>query len=167
MRQNLALRKQRAGQVTCGPSVSFASPDLAEQVAHLGFDWVWLDGQHGCWTRRALYDAIARFLPTPTAPIVRVESHDPGGIDHLLDMGAMGVIVPMVQNADEARAAVRAAYYPPLGRRSVGGVRPGLLGEGGMEGVRGGGERGGDAGAHGGERGGRRQRHRDHGGPGR
>jgi 4-hydroxy-2-oxoheptanedioate aldolase len=133
MRRNLALAKLRAGQVTCGPSVSYASPDLAEQVAHLGFDWVWLDAQHGCWSRAALYDAVARFLPTATAPIVRVESHDPGGINHVLDMGAMGVIVPMVQNAEEARAAVRAAYYPPLGRRSVGGVRPALLAEAGMD----------------------------------
>jgi 2-keto-3-deoxy-L-rhamnonate aldolase RhmA len=64
-----------------------------------------------------------------TAPIVRVKSHEPGAINHVLDMGAMGVIVPMVETAAEARAIAHVTYYPPLGRRSTGGTRLSLLGD--------------------------------------
>jgi 4-hydroxy-2-oxoheptanedioate aldolase len=132
MRKNLALAKQHAGGVTVGPFLLYGSPDLAEQVAHLGFDWVWLDWQHGQWTESTLNDALARFLAVPCAPLVRVKSHEPGTINRVLDMGAMGVIVPMVQDAAQARAVVQAAYYPPLGMRSSGGVRLGLIGETGI-----------------------------------
>lgn len=128
MRQNQALARLRAGQIICGPALVYDSADLAEQVAHLGFDWVWLDWQHGQFTEATLNNALARFLAVDTAPIVRVKSHEPGTINRVLDMGAMGVIVPMVHDAAQAAAAVQAAFYPPKGRRSAGGVRLGLIG---------------------------------------
>jgi 4-hydroxy-2-oxoheptanedioate aldolase len=131
MRKNQALAKQRAGKVTVGPAISYGSPDVAEQVAQLGFDWVWLDWQHGQFTEPTLNDALARFLAVESAPLVRVKSHEPGTINRVLDMGAMGVIVPMVQNAEQARAVVQATYYTPLGLRSGGGVRLALIGESG------------------------------------
>jgi len=127
VRKNLALAKQRAGKVTVGPHVGYASPDLAEQAAHVGFDWVWLDAQHGEWTEVPLNNALARFLAVETIPIVRVRRQDPGLINRVLDMGAMGVMVPMVQNAEQARAAARAVFYPPMGQRSVGGPRLALI----------------------------------------
>lgn len=129
MRVNHALAKQRAGNVTVGPTMVYDSPDLVEQVAHLGFDWIWLDWQHGQFTEQTLNNAVARFLSVRSIPLVRVKSHEPGTINRVLDMGAMGVIVPMVQNASQARALVQAAYYPPLGMRSGGGVRLGLIAE--------------------------------------
>ena len=61
---------------------------------------------------------------------MRVKGQEPGTINRVLDMGAMGVVVPYIQEADQARAAVQAAYYPPLGIRSGGGVRLGLIGDG-------------------------------------
>jgi 2-keto-3-deoxy-L-rhamnonate aldolase RhmA len=128
MRQNQALARQRAGRTTFGPAIVYDSADLTEQVAHLGFDWVWLDWQHGQFTEHTLNNALARFLGVETAPIVRVKSHEPGTINRVLDMGAMGVIVPMVQDAAQATAAVQAAYYPPKGLRSAGGIRLGLIG---------------------------------------
>lgn len=128
MRRNLALAKQRAGKVTFGPGIAYDSPDLVEQIAHLGFDWVWLDWQHGQFTEATLNQALARFLAVESAPIVRVPGHEPGAINRVLDMGAMGVIVPMVQNPKQAAAAVEAAFYPPKGRRSAGGVRLELIG---------------------------------------
>jgi len=118
MRRNQALGRQRAGQITFGPSLVYDSADLVEQVAHLGFDWVWLDWQHGQFTEHTLNQALARFLAVESAPIVRVKGNEPGTINRVLDMGAMGVIVPMVQNA----------FYPPKGRRSAGGVRLELIG---------------------------------------
>jgi 4-hydroxy-2-oxoheptanedioate aldolase len=133
MRKNHALARQRAGDITVGPLLIYGSPDIAEQAAHLGFDWVWLDWQHGQWTESTLNDALGRFLATACAPLVRVKGVEPGTINRVLDMGAMGVIVPMVQDAAQARTAVQAAYYPPMGMRSGGGVRLGLLGEGGAQ----------------------------------
>jgi 4-hydroxy-2-oxoheptanedioate aldolase len=128
MRRNQALRRQRAGETTFGPSLVYDSADLVEQVAHLGFDWVWLDWQHGQFTEHTLNQALARFLAVESAPIVRVKGNEPGTINRVLDMGASGVIVPMVQNAEEAAAAVAASFYPPKGRRSAGGVRLELIG---------------------------------------
>jgi 2-keto-3-deoxy-L-rhamnonate aldolase RhmA len=115
--------------MTSGISVGLDSPDLAELAAHAGFEYVWLEWQHGQFSEHTLNNAIARFLPVETAPIVRVKSHEPGAINHVLDMGAMGVIVPMVETAAEARAIAHVTYYPPLGRRSTGGMRLGLLGD--------------------------------------
>src|SRR5262245_54485212 len=126
MRRNQALERQRAGGTTFGPCLVYDSADLVEQVAHLGFDWVWLDWQHGQFTEHTLNQALARFLALESAPIVRVKGNEPGTINRVLDMGASGVIVPMVQNAQEA--AVAAAFYPPKGRRSAGGVRLELIG---------------------------------------
>ena len=129
MRRNPALAKLNAGGMTSGISIGLDSPDLAEMAAHSGFDYVWLEWQHGQFSEHTLNNAIARFLPVDTAPIVRVKSHEPGAINHVLDMGAMGVIVPMVETADEARAIAHVTYYPPLGRRSTGGTRLPLLGD--------------------------------------
>lgn len=128
MRPNHALARQRAGKITVGPGIVYDLPDLAEQVAHLGFDWVWLDWQHGQFTEPTLNNALGRFLAVDSAPIVRVRGHEPGTINQVLDMGAMGIIVPMVQNAAQAAAVVQAAFYPPKGRRSAGGVRLELIG---------------------------------------
>ena len=133
MRRNQALAKLRAGQVALGPCVVYASPDLAEAAAHLGFDWVWLDWQHGEWTESTLNNALARFLSADAAPIVRVKGLDPGTINHVLDMGAMGVMVPMVQNAEQARLVAQAVYYPPLGQRSTGGPRLSLISGAGVD----------------------------------
>jgi 4-hydroxy-2-oxoheptanedioate aldolase len=127
VRKNLALAKLRAGKVTVGLHVGYASPDLAEQAAHTGFDWVWLDAQHGEWTEVPLNNALARFLAVESIPIVRVRSQDVGLVNRALDMGAMGVMVPMVQNAEQARATAQAVFYPPLGRRSAGGPRLNLI----------------------------------------
>jgi 4-hydroxy-2-oxoheptanedioate aldolase len=127
MLKNPGLAKLRAGKPTVGPLLTFDSPDLAEYAAHLGFDWVWLDWQHGQYSEQTLNNSIARFLGTETVPIVRVKSQEPGTINRVLDMGAMGVVVPMVQNAAEARAVTQSVYYPPRGMRSGGGMRLGLV----------------------------------------
>ncbi|MAG37232.1 MAG: 2,4-dihydroxyhept-2-ene-1,7-dioic acid aldolase [Dehalococcoidia bacterium] len=131
MRTNQALAKLRSGGIVAGPLMVYDSPDLVGQVAHMGFDWVWLDWQHGQFTETTLNVALGRFLSFESVPLVRVRGHEPGVINRVLDMGALGVVVPMVQDAGQARAVVQAAYYPPLGQRSGGGVRLSLLGDGG------------------------------------
>ena len=102
MRSNPALAKLRADGTNFGPGIAYDSADLVEQLSYLGFDWLWLDWQHGQFTESSLNNALGRFLAVETVPIVRVKSHEPGTINRVLDMGAMGIIVPMVQTAEEA-----------------------------------------------------------------
>src|SRR5438094_6767488 len=103
MRKNPVLAKLRAGRVSVMPCMTFGNPDLVEHVAYLGFDGLWLDWQHGTWTESTIADTLARFLPVSCAPIVRVRSHDWGLICSTLDMGATGIIVPMIQNVEQAK----------------------------------------------------------------
>lgn len=127
VRRNAALAKLRAGGAVFGPALIYGSVDLAEQVALLGFDFVWLDWQHGENDEATLRNQVARFRGLDTIPLPRVQWNEPGTIGRTLDTGAMGVIVPMIETPEEAAAAVQATFYPPKGRRSGGGVRLGLL----------------------------------------
>jgi len=92
-------------------------------MAHAGFDWLCLDMQHGLLD----YNDVKRMLPsistTDTIPLVRVPWNEPYEIMKVLDAGAYGVIVPLVNNAEEAARAVAACRYPPDGMRSFGPAR--------------------------------------------
>ena len=129
MRKNRALEKIRAGETAYGIIVGYGSPEIAEYSAHMSLDWTWLDWQHGTWTEATMADALSTFLATETAPLVRVRSHEAWEINKVLDMGAMGVIAPMVNSREEAEAVVRNAKYPPHGNRSGGGARLRLFSE--------------------------------------
>ena len=101
------------------------TPDafVAELVARAGYDYVCVDGQHGL---ADFSDMLSIFQATDAAgaaPLARVLSNDAGAIGRTLDAGARGVIVPLVNNADEAARAVAACRYPPEGNRSYGPVR--------------------------------------------
>ena len=90
-------------------------------------DCIVLDRQHGLWERMALEAAVGmarHHVPV----IVRVADHTPGAIAEALDAGACSAMVPMVETAEQALAAVGASRYPPVGTRSAGGVRPLLAG---------------------------------------
>ncbi len=126
---NVALDKLRAGQPAMGLALGLNDPVIAEMFGRSGIDWVWIDDQHGVYDRASVLRAIQVIGPGGAAPIVRVASNDVFRIGRALDAGALGVIVPMVNSAEEARAAVYAAKYPPAGGRSRGGVRLGFLGE--------------------------------------
>ena len=120
MRPNHVLRAWRAGQQTIGGWLSVGNAYTAEQMAHAGFDWLCLDMQHGMID----YDDVRHMLPaistTSVVPIVRVPWNDPWIVMKVLDAGAYGVIVPLVNNAAEAARAVSACRYPPAGIRSFG-----------------------------------------------
>lgn len=133
VKPNKALAKLRAGKVISGPATIYGSALLAEQVAFLDFDFVWLDWQHGENDERTITEQIARFRGLDTIPLPRVRWNEPGLINRTLDMGAMGVIVPFVETAAEAKVAVDACFYMPKGRRSGGGVRLGVLAGSEME----------------------------------
>ena len=128
MRPNTAKRKLEAGLPILGASVSSCSPLVAETMGHMGFDWLLLDLQHGENNLGNIGALLTAVSATPTIPWVRVVSNDGPMIQRVLDLGAYGVVVPLINNADEAAAAVRAMRYPPKGDRSWGPIRGSLYG---------------------------------------
>ena len=98
----------------------------AEALGKAGFDWVLIDMQHGCMDYETALSMIRAIDLSSAAPIVRVPWNDPGIIGRVLDAGALGVVIPMIQSAADARRAVDACLYPPAGSRSFGPVRVGL-----------------------------------------
>jgi 4-hydroxy-2-oxoheptanedioate aldolase len=98
----------------------------AEVMGRAGFDWVCIDTQHGLAGHAETIAMIQALDVTRTPPVVRVTWNDPGLIMRALDAGAAGVIVPMVNTAEEARRAAGACLYAPDGYRSWGPARAAL-----------------------------------------
>ena len=128
MRKNTALATWRAGGQNVGGWLSLANTHTAELMARAGFDWLCIDLQHGLLDYGDLRNLLPAISTTDTIPIVRVSGNDPREIMKVLDVGAMGVIVPLVNNRAEAAAAVSACRYPPHGSRSFGPIRAALYG---------------------------------------
>lgn len=132
MNANDFARRVRAREKLVGYWVTLDVPPAAERIARLGYDYVVLDGQHGLIGYQGLttgllaIDAGSAIGPRPTVGMVRVEANDPTPIGRALDAGATGVIVPLVDSADDVARAVRAAKYPPAGVRSFGPMRAAL-----------------------------------------
>lgn len=112
-----------AGRASFGAWVSTGDPMLAEVIGKAGYDWVILDTQHGGIDWGQLLGSIQALDLGGTRALVRVGWNDPMQIMRALDLGALGVIVPMVSNAEQARLAAQATRYPPDGSRSFGPVR--------------------------------------------
>lgn len=114
------------GEVTLGAWCMMPGALGVETVAGLGFDWVLVDMQHGCMGYEGALEMIRAADIAGVCPIVRVPWNEPGIIGRVLDAGAMGVLIPMIESVDDARRAIDAALYPPAGRRSFGPVRVGM-----------------------------------------
>lgn len=126
MRQNTPKAKWRAGEVTHGAWLSVPSAITAEVMARQGFDWICIDAQHGLVDYQVAVTMLQAISQTETTPFVRVPWNEPGIIMKMLDAGAMGVIIPMVNTVEEAKAAVGACRYYPDGYRSFGPTRAAL-----------------------------------------
>lgn len=100
----------------------------AETMAHAGWDAVIIDMQHGVIDYADVVAMLTAISTTDATPIVRVPWLDPGICMKVLDAGAMGVICPMIETADQAATLVEACRYPPLGGRSFGPARARLYG---------------------------------------
>ena len=114
------------GGVTVGGWCVIPSPFSAELMGRSGFDWVCVDTQHGLIGFDQMAPMLQTLAVTGTPAFVRVPWNTPGDIMKALDAGAQGVIVPMVNSADEARRVVGACRYPPEGYRSWGPIRAAL-----------------------------------------
>ena len=116
-RDRLARREPLLGTLLTLPS-----PEIAELLACAGFDWLFIDMEHGLLD----FEIVQRMVQAAGSAcpcLVRVAYNEPILIGKALDTGAAGIIVPHVGTPDEARAAVRAAKYPPAGTRSIGAGR--------------------------------------------
>ncbi|MCM2654091.1 4-hydroxy-2-oxoheptanedioate aldolase [Serratia marcescens] len=92
----------------------------AELLAGTGFDWLLIDGEHAPNNVQTVLGQLQAVAPYPSQPVVRPPWNDAVIIKQLLDVGAQTLLIPMIQNAEQARDAVRATRYPPHGVRGVG-----------------------------------------------
>jgi 2-keto-3-deoxy-L-rhamnonate aldolase RhmA len=118
---NTAKEKLLAGKKIFGGTVSTTDPQIYCAMAGAGFDFLWIEMQHSPLT----YETVARMIATcpsaPATPFIRVPDATESDIQKATDTGALGIIIPMVDDVEKAKAAVKFANYPPKGRRSMGG----------------------------------------------
>lgn len=103
-----------------GTWVKMPAMEVMELVALAGFDFAVIDLEHSPIDLETAYQLIGTALYTGVSPIVRIPGHDPGVAQRVLDAGAEGIMVPHVDTVEQARAAVSAVRFPPLGARGVG-----------------------------------------------
>ena len=122
-------RRLRAGETVHSGWCGLPYPIVAELVGREGFPAVTLDGQHGLWDTAAALTAIAQVRLGGAAPIVRIPVGSFAIVSRALDFGAEGIIAPMINTPEDARAYVSFAKFPPLGERSWGPHRATTLGD--------------------------------------
>jgi 2-keto-3-deoxy-L-rhamnonate aldolase RhmA len=109
-----------SSQISIGSWIQFSQPAHAEILAKAGFDWLAVDLEHSVIDLREAEDLIRIIEFCNVVPLVRMSSNNPVEIARIMDAGAHGVIVPMINDKQEAKAAVDAVFYPPKGQRGVG-----------------------------------------------
>lgn len=121
MRTNPVKRLLREGRPAFGTWLSLGDLYATRVLARAGFDWVTLDLEHSAidWSQAAMI--FAAVADAGSVPLARVPQGSHDYIKRVLDAGAWGIVVPMVDTVEQARTAIRAAKYPPTGNRSLGG----------------------------------------------
>jgi 2-dehydro-3-deoxyglucarate aldolase len=112
--------KLRSQSQTIGSWITLANPGIAEVMAQSGFDWLVVDLEHSTISISEAGDLIRTIDAMGVPCFIRTTSNDKNQIKRVLDAGAKGIIVPSVNTAQEARNAVNATQYPPIGNRGVG-----------------------------------------------
>ncbi len=119
MRENTVKRTLAAGGVALGTSVfEFSSTGIARIAANAGAEFIFFDQEHTGWSLDTIRMLIAT-TPPSTVPIVRPPAGQYHQVAGLLDVGAMGIMIPMVETEEQASQLVQAARYPPAGRRGA------------------------------------------------
>ncbi|WP_116952411.1 HpcH/HpaI aldolase family protein [Jiangella endophytica] len=122
-----AVERIRRRERSIGYWIATDNPIGTERIARLGYDYVGVDAQHGLIDYKGWLAALLAIeAGGHSAGVIRVPANDLTSIGQALDAGAHGVIVPLVDTAEQAAAAVRACRYPPQGGRSYGPMRAGL-----------------------------------------
>ena len=124
---NTVKQKLANGEQVIGGTIDTPDPEIYRAMARAGFDFIWIEMQHSPLT----YQEVARMIwagrDLPAIPFIRVPDATEGDVQKATDIGALGVIVPMVVEPEKVEAAVRFAKYPPVGARSLGGGQYGEL----------------------------------------
>jgi 2-keto-3-deoxy-L-rhamnonate aldolase RhmA len=124
---NTVKTKLAEGRQVVGGTVDTPDPDIYCAMANAGFDFIWIEMQHS----HLNYTDVARMIwacrDAPAVPFIRVPDATEGDIQKATDIGALGIIVPMVDTAEKMENAVKFAKFPPQGRRSQGGGQYGRL----------------------------------------
>ena len=124
---NTVKSKLIAGQQVVGGTVDTADPEIYCAMANAGFDFIWIEMQHSPLSFSEAARMIWACRDAPAIPFIRVPDASEGTIQKATDIGALGIIVPMVDGAEKMADAVVYAKYPPEGRRSQGGGQYGRL----------------------------------------
>src|SRR5258707_8791641 len=131
MRQNKIKQMWHSGKCVTLGWLSVSHGFTAEVMARQGFDALCVDLQHGTSEMKDVAPMLQAVSQTETVPVGRVAWNEPAAIMKALDLGAYGIIMPLVNTAKEAAMAVAACRYPPVGMRSNGPVRAVQYGGGG------------------------------------
>jgi len=123
VRPNKIKQIWRDGRFVTMGWLSISHGFTAEVMARQGFDALVVDMQHGLTDMNDVWPMLQAISQTDTVPVVRVPWNDPATIMKVLDFGAYGVLVPLINTAEDAAKAVAACRYPPVGIRSSGPVR--------------------------------------------
>lgn len=118
---NTAKQKLMEGKPIVGGTVYTSDPNIYCAMAEAGFDFLWIEMQHSPLSYSDVAKMIRACKDAPAIPFIRVPDATEGDIQKAMDIGALGIIVPMVSTVEKAEAAVRYARYPPEGQRSQGG----------------------------------------------
>ncbi|QDX30478.1 HpcH/HpaI aldolase family protein [Dickeya poaceiphila] len=129
LRTNQLKRKLAAGTSVYGLIASIPSPVSVELIAEAGFDFVIIDSEHVLINPETVENMIRVAESYALTPLVRVADANPKTMLRLLDGGAQGIVLPMVEQAEQVQAAVRACHYYPQGERSLNSGRPGAFGK--------------------------------------
>src|SRR5262249_35804136 len=120
MRKNLVKSKLREGSATLGTMVfEFATTGISRIAAAAGAEFVIFDMEHTGWSMDTIRTLLATAAHVDLAPMVRIPATEYHFLARALDLGAMGLMVPMVESGDQARRIVQSTKYPPTGRRGA------------------------------------------------
>lgn len=124
---NTVKTKLAQGKQVVGGTVSSSDPDIYCAMANSGFDFTWIEMQHSPLTYAEVARMIYACRGAAAMPFIRVPDDSEGDIQKATDIGAMGIIIPMVESLDKVHNAIKFAKYPPVGKRSQGGGQYGAL----------------------------------------
>ena len=123
MARNRLRQLLRSGQTTYGVWITLESPSVTELAVLLGLDWICVDSEHGHLGWAEILEHVRTVRDSNTTVLVRVPTIREDTVKRALDVGAHGVLLPLVRTREDVEAGMRFGRYPPAGRRGIGGER--------------------------------------------
>jgi 2-keto-3-deoxy-L-rhamnonate aldolase RhmA len=124
---NTVKQKLAAGKQVVGGTVVIPDPDTYCAMANSGFDFLWIEMQHSPMTYQDVAHMIRSCKGAPAMPFIRIPDATEGDIQKAMDIGAVGIIIPMVEDVSKVQNAIKFSHYPPAGKRSLGNGQYGAL----------------------------------------